>query len=76
MGNPFVESRYRSVVSACGLLSDFSVLTHGESTVIGDKGDNLSGGQKARISLARAVYAEKSVYLLDDPLSAVDVKVG
>ena len=48
----------------------------GEDTVIGERGINISGGQKARISLARAVYADADIYLLDDPLSAVDPEVG
>ena len=61
------------MVGVCSLLYDFNALTDGDSTMIGDRGVNLSGGQKARISLARAVYADADVYLLDDPLSAVDV---
>ena len=48
----------------------------GKDTEIGEKGVNLSGGQKSRISLARAVYSEADIYLLDDPLSAVDPKVS
>lgn len=56
--------------------SDFQMLANGDQTEIGEKGINLSGGQKQRISLARAVYADTDVYLLDDPLSAVDSHVG
>ena len=52
------------------------MLPYGDLTYIGDKGVNLSGGQRARISLARAVYADADIYLLDDPLSAVDANVG
>lgn len=52
------------------------MLANGDQTEIGEKGINLSGGQKQRISLARAVYADTDVYLLDDPLSAVDSHVG
>lgn len=55
---------------------DLQVLPHGDDTVIGDRGINLSGGQRARIGLARALYAQADLYLLDDPLSAVDAKVG
>lgn len=48
----------------------------GENTVIGERGVNISGGQKARISLARAIYSDADIYLLDDPLSAVDPEVA
>ena len=52
------------------------ILPAGDKTEIGEKGVNLSGGQKQRISMARAVYAEADLYIMDDPLSAVDVHVG
>ena len=52
------------------------MLPRGDLTEIGEKGVNLSGGQKQRVSLARAVYSNRDVYLLDDPLSAVDAHVG
>ncbi len=55
---------------------DLEVLPDHDQTVIGDRGVNLSGGQKARVSLARALYRDADVYLLDDPLSAVDAAVG
>uniref|UniRef100_A0A668AGB7 Multidrug resistance-associated protein 1 n=1 Tax=Myripristis murdjan TaxID=586833 RepID=A0A668AGB7_9TELE len=70
------ESWYLRVVEACALLPDLEVLPAGDSTEIGEKGVNLSGGQKQRVSLARAVYCNCAVYLLDDPLSAVDAHVG
>ncbi|CAG5132940.1 unnamed protein product, partial [Candidula unifasciata] len=73
---PMQESRYRKVIKACALESDIELLPGGEMTEIGEKGINLSGGQKQRISLARAVYQDADVYLLDDPLSAVDAHVG
>ena len=57
-------------------LQDLALLPHGDLTLVGDKGVTLSGGQKARVGLARAVYADAEVYLLDDPLSAVDTEVG
>lgn len=57
-------------------LQDLSVLPYGDLTLVGEKGVTLSGGQKARVGLARALYADASVYLLDDPLSAVDPHVG
>ncbi|KAM4634684.1 multidrug resistance-associated protein 1 [Polymixia lowei] len=70
------ESWYHRVVEACALLPDLEILPAGDSTEIGEKGVNLSGGQKQRVSLARAVYCNCAVYLLDDPLSAVDAHVG
>ena len=58
------------------LLGDFLILLNCHQTEIGEKGINLSGGQKQRVSMARSVYANASLYLLDDPLSAVDSHVG
>jgi ABC-type multidrug transport system fused ATPase/permease subunit len=52
------------------------MLPNGENTLIGDKGVNLSGGQRARINLARAIYNDPDIYLFDDPLSAVDANVA
>ncbi len=72
----FNQSKYDRTVSACALTHDLTVLPGGDMTEIGEKGINLSGGQKARVSLARALYADADVYLLDDPLSAVDAHVG
>ncbi|XP_063605857.1 multidrug resistance-associated protein 1-like [Penaeus indicus] len=70
------EDRYSSCVRACALQSDLDMLPGGDQTEIGEKGINLSGGQKQRVSLARAVYSDADIYLLDDPLSAVDSHVG
>ncbi|XP_044753851.1 multidrug resistance-associated protein 1-like isoform X2 [Coccinella septempunctata] len=75
-GKPFDRLKYQRVVSACALKSDFEALPGGDNTEIGEKGVNLSGGQRQRISLARAVYADADIYFLDDPLSAVDTRVG
>ncbi|EGT53641.1 hypothetical protein CAEBREN_30570 [Caenorhabditis brenneri] len=75
-GSPFDRIRYEKVLDACALNADIKVLPAGDQTEIGEKGINLSGGQKARVSLARAVYQNLDVYLLDDPLSAVDAHVG
>lgn len=75
-GSELDSTLYDATINACELSTDLSVLAHGDSTEIGEKGINLSGGQKQRISLARAVYSQADVYLLDDPLSAVDVHVG
>ncbi|XP_050728277.1 multidrug resistance-associated protein 1-like isoform X2 [Eriocheir sinensis] len=73
---PKVEDRYRACLQACALQSDLAILPGGDQTEIGEKGINLSGGQKQRVSLARAVYSDADIYLLDDPLSAVDSHVG
>lgn len=64
------------VVKCCALLTDFEQLPNGDKTVVGERGASLSGGQRARISLARAMYKQASIYVLDDPLSAVDAHVG
>uniref|UniRef100_A0A8C3AG31 Multidrug resistance-associated protein 1 n=1 Tax=Cyclopterus lumpus TaxID=8103 RepID=A0A8C3AG31_CYCLU len=70
------QTWYQRVVEACALQPDLEILPAGDDTEIGEKGVNLSGGQKQRVSLARAVYCDRAVYLLDDPLSAVDAHVG
>lgn len=75
-GQTFEKIRYKHVVRACALERDFKQLLHGERTLVGEKGVSLSGGQRARISLARAVYRDADVYLFDDPLSAVDAHVA
>ncbi|XP_044251201.1 ATP-binding cassette sub-family C member 3 isoform X17 [Drosophila takahashii] len=75
-GQPYDRKRYNKVIDACALRADIDILSAGDSTEIGEKGINLSGGQKQRISLARAVYSDADLYLLDDPLSAVDAHVG
>jgi ATP-binding cassette subfamily C (CFTR/MRP) protein 4 len=75
-GQKFDKQRYWRVVNACALGPDLESLPYGDSTIIGDRGVNLSGGQKARVGLARLAYADADVYLLDDPLSAVDPGVG
>ncbi|CAG5127097.1 unnamed protein product, partial [Candidula unifasciata] len=67
---------YDRVLEACALKPDLEILPGGDLTEIGEKGINLSGGQKQRVSLARAVYSDADIYLLDDPLSAVDSHVG
>ncbi|KAK9365725.1 P-loop containing nucleoside triphosphate hydrolase protein [Lipomyces kononenkoae] len=75
-GKRFHADFYEKTVYACALVEDFRVLPDGDDTIVGEKGINLSGGQKARLALARAVYARADVYILDDPLSAVDQHVG
>ncbi|XP_017337542.1 multidrug resistance-associated protein 4 isoform X1 [Ictalurus punctatus] len=75
-GKELQPQRYEKVLKACALKKDMEVLREGDLTVIGDRGATLSGGQKARVNLARAVYEDADIYLLDDPLSAVDAEVG
>ncbi|MXQ98195.1 hypothetical protein E5288_WYG015649 [Bos mutus] len=71
-GKKYEKERYEEVIRACSLEEDLQLLKDGDLTEIGDGGTPLSGGQKARVSLARAVYQDADIYLLDDPLSAVD----
>lgn len=71
----FDEERYKIVTRVCSLERDFELMPHGDQTIVGARGASLSGGQKARVNLARAVYKEADIYLLDDPLSAVDPHV-
>ncbi|KAF9555967.1 multidrug resistance-associated ABC transporter [Agrocybe pediades] len=71
-GYPYDEERYNLVLECCALQPDLKMLEDGDQTEIGARGINLSGGQKARVALARAVYARTKYVLLDDPLSAVD----
>ncbi|CAG4948811.1 unnamed protein product [Parnassius apollo] len=68
--------RYKQVIKCCQLKSDLDILPHGEKTIVGERGASLSGGQRARVSLARCVYQNADLYLLDDPLAAVDAKVA
>jgi ABC-type multidrug transport system fused ATPase/permease subunit len=75
-GLPFDKIRYQETVKHCSLLTDFQQLPLGDKTPVGERGCNLSGGQRARVNLARAVYRNAQIYLLDDVLSAVDAHVG
>ncbi|RHZ31753.1 hypothetical protein DYB26_003042 [Aphanomyces astaci] len=74
-GSPFDSRKYTRVVEACGLLPDFGLMAFGDLTEVGSKGRNLSGGQKARISLARACYSDADIVILDAPLAAIDAVV-
>ncbi|GAB4815546.1 hypothetical protein N2152v2_002592 [Parachlorella kessleri] len=76
MGSPLDPPRYQRVLDACALVPDLEMLPAGDETEIGEKGVNLSGGQRHRVALARACYSGADLYLLDDPLSAVDAHVG
>jgi len=75
-GNKYNEEFYKKVIKACNLESDLKLFPQDDMTNIEERGTNLSGGQRARLALARAVYADADIYLLDDPLSAVDAKVA
>lgn len=75
-GRPLDAKRYDKVIDVCQLRQDLDTFTHGDDTLLGEKGINLSGGQCARLNLARAIYRDADVYLLDDPLSSVDTLVG
>lgn len=75
-GRPLNQDFYNRILENCALTSDLQTLPSGDQTLIGENGVNLSGGQKQRIALARAVYSQADIYLLDDPLSAVDSHVG
>lgn len=68
--------RYKEVIKVCALERDMELFPHGDATIVGERGVSLSGGQRARVNLARAVYRKADIYLLDDPLSAVDTHVG
>ncbi|KAJ7370410.1 hypothetical protein OS493_032300 [Desmophyllum pertusum] len=74
-GLPFNKEKFQHV-DICGLTKDLTDFTNGDLKEIGQRGATLSGGQKARVGLARAMYSDADIYLLDDPLSAVDTKVG
>ena len=76
LGEPFDQERYRVTLQACDLNKDLQRFPDGDTTVVGERGVILSGGQQARVELARAVYSNADIYLLDDPLSALDSRVG
>ena len=75
-GRPFDNGRYFEILDACCLKTDLNSFPKEDLTEIGNRGVSLSGGQRVRVSLARALYSDADIYLLDDPLSAVDAKVG
>ncbi|CAG9840924.1 unnamed protein product [Diabrotica balteata] len=75
-GQKYDEIKYEEVLRVCSLEKDLALFPHADRTLVGERGAMLSGGQRARINLARAIYKESDIYLLDDPLSAVDTHVG
>ena len=75
LGKPFNEEKYSEIIRVCSLVTDLKNFKNNDQTFVGEKGLTLSGGQRARINLARALYQNASLYLLDDPLAAVDTKV-
>jgi ABC-type multidrug transport system fused ATPase/permease subunit len=75
-GKKYDETWYNTVVDACALRPDFDVFPNGDSTEIGERGITVSGGQKQRLNIARAIYFDSDIILMDDPLSAVDAHVG
>lgn len=75
-GYRYDSNFYEKTIKACALVDDLNVLPDGDETVVGERGISLSGGQKARVALARSVYSRADIYLLDDVLSAVDAHVG
>ena len=75
-GLPYQHDWYCRVLEACALDVDVARLAAGDGTIVGENGLTLSGGQKMRVSIARAVYAQADVYLFDEPLGAVDAHVG
>ena len=74
--NSFNEEKYNKIIDLSCLRPDLEILEGGDLTEIGEKGVNLSGGQKARIALARALYSDKDIFIFDDPISALDANVG
>jgi ATP-binding cassette subfamily C (CFTR/MRP) protein 2 len=76
MGKKYDEDKFQESLKFSCLLEDLKYMPYREQTLIGNKGINLSGGQRARLSIARALYSDSDVYLLDDPISALDINVG
>ncbi|KAH7311377.1 hypothetical protein B0I35DRAFT_488698 [Stachybotrys elegans] len=75
-GLPFIQSRYQQVIRSCGLDDDIATLPNGHDTELGANGVNLSGGQKWRVTLARAIYSRAEILIMEDIFSAVDTNVG
>lgn len=76
MGKPYNKEKYLEIINSCGLNHDLENFLHKDETLIGERGVTLSGGQKSRVNLARSLYSDFDILLLDDPLSAVDSQVA
>ena len=76
MGRTYEPDLYSAAINSCALIKDLEVFKNGDETLLGDRGFTLSGGQRSRLCLARAVYSDADIILLDDPLSAVDAEVA
>ena len=74
--SPYDEERYKDAIYYSDMEKDMETMSDGDNTMLGDKGVNLSGGQKVRLSIARAIYANKDIVLQDDPISALDIHVA
>jgi ABC-type multidrug transport system fused ATPase/permease subunit len=75
-GKEYNAEKYEEVVNWCGLGPDFSKFPRGDESEVGEKGSSLSGGQRARIALARTLYSDRDIIILDDPLSALDANLA
>lgn len=75
-GKPMDRERYNDVIRVCCLEKDLELMENGDQTEIGERGVNLSGGQNQRIQLARAVYQDCEIYILDDVFSAIDAQTA
>ena len=73
--NKYDPVKYKKIISSCQLINDFSSFVDGDETIINSSSANVSGGQKARIALARCLYKDADIYLFDDPFSSIDNKV-
>ena len=76
MGRELIQDKYKEIIKDCCLEQDIENIINGDQFIVSDRGSTLSGGQKARICLARALYSDRDIYLFDDPLSSLDCRVS
>ena len=76
LGNEFDREKYKVAIASASMWQDLEIFPEGDATVIGERGITLSGGQKTRVSIARSVYADADIIIMDDPFAAVDAHVG